>query len=308
MAPAPGTPAQRTSMTPYEWALLTALSIVWGATFLFQEIAVREVPTLTIVLFRVAIAATILLCLCAILKVRLPASRRVWVALFGLAVINNVIPFCLIVWGQTQIASGLAAILNATTPLFAVLVAHFMTAGEKITGRKLVGVIAGILGVAVMIGGDALSIGVGIAGQIAVLGAAFTYALGGIYGRRFTELGLSPLAISTGQLIASTVMLLPIALLVDCPWSLPLPSTGTVAAIVCLASLSTALAYLLYFRILATAGATNLMLVTLLIPVTAIAAGIVLLGEDLYLRHIVGLLCIAIGLAAIDGRLMKRRP
>lgn len=300
-------PAQRTAMTPYEWALLTALSVVWGATFLFQEIAVREVPTLTIVLFRVAIAATILLFLCVILRVRLPVSRRIWIALFGLAVINNVIPFCLIVWGQTQIASGLAAILNATTPLFAVLVAHFITADEKINGRKLIGVIAGVLGVSIMIGGDALSIGVGIAGQIAVLGAALAYAFGGILGRRFTDIGLSPLAISTGQLVASTVMLLPIALLADRPWTLPLPSTETIAAIVCLAALSTALAYLLYFRILATAGATNLMLVTFLIPVTAITAGIVLLGEELYLRHIIGLLCIALGLAAIDGRLFRRR-
>jgi drug/metabolite transporter (DMT)-like permease len=293
-------------MTPYEWALLTALSIVWGGTFLFQEIAVREVPTLTIVLFRVALAAAILLCICIIKRVRLPSSRRIWIALFGLAIVNNVIPFCLIVWGQTQIASGLAAILNATTPLFAVLVAHVITADEKINGRKLVGVIAGVLGVAIMIGGDALSIGVGIAGQLAVLGAAFAYALGGILGRRFTELGLSPLAISTGQLMASTVILLPIAFLADRPWTLPLPSTETIAAIVCLAALSTALAYLLYFRILATAGATNLMLVTLLIPVTAIAAGIVLLGEDLYLRHIIGLFCIALGLAAIDGRLLRR--
>lgn len=300
-------PAQRTAMTPYEWALLTALSVVWGATFLFQEIAVREVPTLTIVLFRVAIAATILLFLCVILRVRLPVSRRIWIALFGLAVINNVIPFCLIVWGQTQIASGLAAILNATTPLFAVLVANFITADEKINGRKLIGVIAGVLGVSIMIGGDALSIGVGIAGQIAVLGAALAYAFGGILGRRFTDIGLSPLAISTGQLVASTVMLLPIALLADRPWTLPLPSTETIAAIVCLAALSTALAYLLYFRILATAWATNLMLVTFLIPVTAITAGIVLLGEELYLRHIIGLLCIALGLAAIDGRLFRRR-
>lgn len=300
-------PALRTSMTSYEWALLTALSVVWGGTFLFQEIAVREVPTLTIVLFRVGIAAAILLCICGITGVRLPASRRVWAALFGLAVINNVIPFCLIVWGQTQIASGLAAILNATTPLFAVLVAHFMTADEKINGRKLAGVIAGILGVAIMIGGDALNLGIGIAGQLAVLGASLAYALGGIFGRRFTEMGLSPLAISTGQLMASTLMLLPIALLADRPWTLPLPSTETIAAIVCLAALSTALAYLLYFRILATAGATNLMLVTLLIPVTAITAGILLLGEDLYLRHIIGLFGIALGLAAIDGRLLRRR-
>ena len=301
-------PDSSLKMTPFAWLMLVTLSVVWGGTFFFQEIAVREMPTFTIVACRVAIAAALLWGVTIFVGGSLPTDRKIWAALFLLALINNVIPFSLIVWGQKEISSGLAAILNATVPLFTVLIAHFVTTDEKLTRAKFAGTIVGIVGVAVMIGEDALNgVGLAVLAQLAILGASLSYTFGGLYGRKIQAMGLTPLGISTGQLLASTVILVPVALLLDTPWALPVPSTETIAAVIALASVSTAFAYILFFRILATAGATNLMLVTFLIPVSALALGILILGEVLKVRHIVGLLCIGAGLAAIDGRLLRRR-
>jgi drug/metabolite transporter (DMT)-like permease len=235
--------------------------------------------------------------------VGIPADWRIWRSLLLLGLINNALPFCLIVWGQTHIAAGLASILNATTPLFGVVVAHYFTGDEKLTAGRLAGVVIGFAGVAVMIGADALrSIGVDVLAQLAVLLATFCYAVGTIYARRFRGLGLSPLATATGQVTASSILLLPVMLIVDQPWILPAPSMAAVAALIGVATLSTALAYIIYFRILSTAGATNLLLVTFLIPVTAIFLGILLLGEVLYPKQIAGMVMIGAGLALIDGR------
>ncbi|MBP5090799.1 DMT family transporter, partial [Pseudomonas chlororaphis] len=160
-----------------EWGQLIALSILWGGSFFFVGIAVKELPPLTIVMCRVCLAALALLALIRILGLSLPGDRRIWLAFFAMGLLNNLIPFCLIVWGQTHIASSLAAILNATTPLFAVLVAHLLTADEKLTGNKLAGVIVGFIGVALMIGMDALAgLGDNLGAQLAVLGAALSYA------------------------------------------------------------------------------------------------------------------------------------
>jgi drug/metabolite transporter (DMT)-like permease len=223
-----------------------------------------------------------------------------------MGLLNNVAPFCLIVWGQAHIASALAAILNATTPLSTVVVAHFLTDDEKMTGKRLAGVLFGLAGVAVMIGPDALKgLGGDLAAQLAVLLAAVSYAFAGVYGRRFARMGVAPLGAATGQVTASTIVLAPIALLVDRPWTLAPPSLAVWGAVVGIAALSTALAYVLYFRILATAGATNLLLVTFLIPISAILLGVLLLGERLDLRHFVGMALIGAGLAAIDGRLLN---
>lgn len=220
---------------------------------------------------------------------------------------NNLIPFSLIVWGQTQIASGLASILNATTPLFGVVVAHFFTSDERLTGGRLAGVIIGFSGVAYMIGPAALAeIGANVLGQLAILGAALFYAISGVYARRFSRVGISPLITAAAQITASTFMLIPICLVIDHPWTLPAPAIETWAAVIGLALLSTALAYILFFRILATAGATNILLVTFLIPVSAILLGATLLGERLDPRHFLGMALIFAGLSAIDGRLWRR--
>jgi drug/metabolite transporter (DMT)-like permease len=213
----------------------------------------------------------------------------------------------LIVWSQTHIASGVAAILNATTPLFGVLFAHFLTRDETMTRGRVIGVLAGILGVAIMIGGDALrSLGVDIVAQLACLGAAISYACAGIFGRRFRALKVAPVATATGQVIVSSAILVPAMLIIDHPWTLPMPGLATFGALVGVATLSTALAYVLYFRLLATAGATNLLLVTLLIPVSANMLGFLFLSEQPLLKHVWGMVLIALGLAAIDGRPWKR--
>lgn len=257
-----------------DWSLLVALSILWGGSFFFVGIAVRELPPLTIVAMRVALAALALGGLLRILGLPMPRDRRTWIAFFGMGALNNLLPFCLIVWGQTQISSGVASVLNATTPLFGVLVAHVLTRDEKMTGNRLAGVLVGFAGVAVMIGPTALAgLGNGLLPQLAVLGAALSYSFAGIFGRRFKGMGVSPLVTATGQVTASTLMLVPVALLVERPWTLPMPSAAAWGAVIGIALLSTALAYVIFFRILASAGATNLMLVTFLIPVSAILLG-----------------------------------
>lgn len=290
-------------MTRNEWVMLIALSLVWGGSFFFNAIAIRELPVFTFVVARVALAAVILL---AVLRFRgewLPRDPKVWAAFFGMGLLNNAIPFSLIVAGQTHLASGVAAILNASTPLFTVILAHVLTSDEKMSGGKLVGVVVGLLGVAAMVGGEAIqNLGAHVGAQLMCVGAAISYAFAGIYGRRFKAMGVTPMTTATGQVIASSLILLPVALLTDRPWTLPMPSLQAIAAVIGVAAISTALAYVLYFQLLSTAGATNLSLVTFLVPVSAILLGTLFLGEVLQARHIVGMALISLGLAAIDGR------
>ncbi len=284
-----------------EWVLLIVLSVLWGGSFFFTEVALVELPPFTVVFGRVGFAAMALLMLMRAFGHRIPLDWRLWRAFLVMGVLNNLIPFGLIVWGQTLMASGLAAILNATTPLFSVVLAHFLTHDEKLTVPRLLGVLFGLGGVAVMVGGDALSgLGFDVVARLAVLGAALSYAVAGIYGRRFKD--TPPLATAAGQVTATTVLLLPIMLAVDRPWNLAAPSPTTWGAIAGLALLSTAAAYIIYFRILASAGATNLLLVTLLIPVSAILLGVTILGERLEPQQVAGVALISLGLAAIDGR------
>ena len=290
-------------MTMGEWGLLFTLSILWGGSFFFNGVAVRQLPTLTIVAARVAVA-TVMLWGVVLLGQRrpIPHGWRLWRAFLVMGLLNNAIPFSLIVWGQSQITAGVASILNATTPLLTVVVAHVVTADEKITPARLMGVLLGLVGVVVVIGADALSsLGVQTVAQLACLAAALSYAFAGVFGRRFRTMGVSPLVTAAGQVTASSVTLIPVMLVVDRPWELPGPSLGTILACLGLAALSTALAYVLYFRILATAGATNLLLVTLLVPVSAILLGVVFLQETLLPNHLTGMALIGLGLATIDG-------
>lgn len=297
------TAALNRPMTPREWAFLLTLSVLWGGSFFFVGIVVTALPPLTIVGLRVTLATFALLTILKVMGVRLPTDQRIWAAFLEMGLLNNVVPFTLIVWGQVHIASGVAAILNATTPLFTVIVAHFLTTDEKMTGGRIVGVLVGLAGVIVMIGGAAShTLGVNVIAQCAVLAAALSYAFAGVFGRRFRTMGVAPLVAATGQLAASTLVLLPLLLLVDRPWTLSTLSVEAVAALAGLSLLSTAVAYVLYFRILATAGATNLLLVTFLIPVTAILLGIVALDETLQINQLIGMILIGSGLAAIDGR------
>jgi drug/metabolite transporter (DMT)-like permease len=284
-----------------EWALLVALSVLWGGSFFFAEVAVAELRPLTVVLGRVGLAAIALNAAVVASGQRMPRSWAAWRAFLVMGALNNVLPFGLIFWGQTHIASGLAAILNATTPLFALVLAHVLTRDERLSANRLAGVLVGLAGAAVMIGPGALGgLGRGVLGQLAVLGAALSYGFAGIFGRRFR--GLPPLVPAAGQVTGSTLLVLPLALAVERPWGASPPSAATWGALLGLALLSTAVAYAIYFRILAVAGATNLLLVTFLIPVSALLLGTLVLGERLGPRDLAGMALIFVGLAAIDGR------
>jgi len=294
-------------MERHEWLQLALLSVLWGGSFLFAGIQIRWLPPFTIVLLRVGLAAIILNVLVRALGPKMPTEFSAWRAFFTMGLLNNAIPFCLIVWSQGHIASGLAAILNATTPIFTVLVAHVATSDERMTGNRLIGVAIGFTGVVVLVGTDALNgLGTDLLAQLAILLAAICYAFAGVYGRRFRRLGLDPIVTATGQVTASAMVLLPIALVIDAPWTLPVPPGEVWGAAIGSAILSTVLGYVLYFRILASAGATNLLLVTFLIPVSAIIMGAAVLSEHLAARHFVGLGFIGAGLAAIDGRCFGR--
>lgn len=293
------------SMNPKEWTLLLLLALLWSGSFFLAEIMLRELDPFSVVLGRVGPAAIALLLLAVLTGQRIPLDLGSWGLFMGMGLLNNAIPFGLIFWGQQSIDSGLAAILNATTPFFAVILAHLLTRDERITPNRIVGVLCGIAGVAVLVGPSALAgIGGETLGQLAVLGAALSYALASLFGRRLRRFPVTVAA--TGMVTCSAVMALPAALILGAPFE-RLPGATTLAAMLGISLFSTAAAYMVYFRILATAGATNLMLVTLLLPVGAMALGIAFLGERFGWSDLGGLLLIMFGLAAVDGRLLARR-
>jgi len=286
-----------------EWALLVVLSLLWGSVFLLIEVALTDLGPFSLVLGRVGLGALVLLGYVYLSGARMPADGRVWAVFFVMGALNNVIPFSLIAWGQLAIDSGMAAILNATTPLFAVALAHFLTADERMTAHRLLGVLLGFCGVVLLVGPEALrGFSVQGFGQLAILGAAFSYACAGIHGRRLR--GVSPSVAAAGMLIAATVTMAPLALVVERPWTAR-PGALAVAAVVGLAVFCTALAYIIYFRILAAAGATNTLLVTFLIPPSALILGIVVLGERPNWTAFAGLALILFGLVAVDGRALR---
>ena len=295
-------------MSRADWAILLILSVLWGGSFFFIGIAIHSLPPLTLVLLRVSFASAFLWIWRLIRREPMGLSPRLALALTILAVLNNALPFMLFAWAQRTIPSGLASILNATTPIWGVIVAHLFTHDERMTRNRIAGVLLGFAGVAVMIGADLLGqIGTNVLAQLACLGSTLSYALAGVYGRRFRGLGVTPVGVATGSLTAAALVLLPLVLLFEPPWRTPPPAYEAWAALIGLAFLCTAVAYILYFKLLASAGATNSLLVTFLIPVTAILLGTFVLGEQLAPRHFAGMLLIACGLAAIDGRLLKRR-
>ena len=294
-----------TIMNRREWAMLVTLSVLWGGSFFFAEIALESLPPLTIVTLRVGLAAITLWLVVLVLKLTIPNSAPIWIAFLAMGLLNNVLPFSLIVWGQSQISSGLAAILNATAPLFGVIVAGILLRDESATLIKLTGVFVGFAGVIVMM--DLSSIATSsLLAQLAILAAALSYACASVYGRRFKATGLNPILVAAGQVTGSTLLLLPVALWVDGNDHYANVPTQVWAAIISLAVFSTAAAYILYFKLLASAGATNILLVTLLVPVSAILLGWLFLKESLQTPHIIGMAMIALGLSAIDGRLWRR--
>lgn len=300
-------------MNARTWSLLALLGMIWGGSFFFARVAVVHVPPATLVLLRVAIAA---LALHVYVAGRFDLYSTLWARrreFLVLGLINNAVPHMLIFLGQTEIGAGLASILNATTPIFTVLIANRLTEDEKLSTRKLAGCLVGLAGTAVLIGPSALAPLAGGDGPplwaviLPVLAAA-SYGAAATYGKRFRT--VAPPVTAAGQLTASTLLMLPVACMIDTPWLLPAPPLPAVLAVLALALLSTAYGYILFFRIMAEAGATNTSLVTLLVPPSAILAGMVFLGEKLTTLGIAGMALVLAGLVVLDGRLplFRRRP
>ena len=299
--------SQQPSIKALDWSLLALLSVLWGGSFFFSKLALADLPPLTVVLCRVSLAALALFVYLRATGTRIPRARPVWGAFFGMGLLNNIIPFSLLFWGQTQIASGLASILNATTPVFAILVTKALAPETDVTANRLAGVALGLGGVAVLVGGDALSDkGFPILPMLACLGATLSYGFAGFFGQRFRRMGIAPAIGAFGQLTASSLLMIPVVAVLDRPWTLAAPGMVTLGAVLALALMSTALAYVIYFRSLSAIGQLNTSMVTLMIPASAILLGSLVLGERLAMNHYAGLALIGLGLIAIDGRLWRR--
>ena len=300
------TPAVRQSMTAGDWAMVLFLGAIWGGSFFFARIAVAEIPPLTLVLFRVAIAAA---ALHVYLAARGPSFRLAlpYAASFvALALLNNIIPFSLIFAGQTELGAGIASVLNATTPFWTVIIANAATSDEKLSWNKIAGILLGIAGTAVMIGPGLLAgIGGPVWAKLALIGAALSYGFAGVFAKRFRQ--VPPAIVATSQLTASTLIMIPVVLMTSGASNLFVASPPVWLAVFALALLSTAFAYILFFSIVASAGATNASLVTLVVPVSAIVLGALFLGERLEFFEVGGMMLIGLGLVTIDGRLIKRR-
>ncbi len=296
----------RLQMTPRLWAELFLLSMLWGGSFLFGRIAASELPAFTIALCRVMIAAAALWAFVIMTRRSHAPLLAIAPSILLLGLFNNAIPFTLIFWGQQEVGAGLASVLNGLTPVWTLLLAASVSNDEKITPLKVAGIVAGFCGIALLLSESLVS---GIQGsaiaKLAVMGAGISYAIASVFAKRFR--GVDPVLIATGQLSASSLILLLPALLVDQALSLPMPSASAIGAVLGLAFLCTAFAYVLFFRILGQAGATNVSLVTFLIPPSALLLGTVFLGETLSLPEFSGMALVAVALACVDGRLFGNR-
>ncbi len=291
------------TMSALEWALLVVLSMLWGSTFLFITIAARELPPISIAAVKVTLAAGALLIAMRQAGARLPREGSTWTAFGVMGLFNDAGPFILIAFASPFVPTGLASVLIATSPLFTVVFAHFLTTDERMTARHVAGALIGFAGLAVMLGGGDFAFSpAAILGQLACLAASLAYAYASVYGRRFTALRLHPMTTAAGQLGTSALVLVPLALVLDRPWALQGLSWPAIGALLALGLLTGALAYSIFFRILATAGATNTVLVTFMSPITAILLGIVALGERLGGQQMAGMALIGVGIAVLDGR------
>jgi len=283
-------------------SMLLILGALWGGSFFFGEVALSEVPPLTITLHRVIWALPILASIVLLKGIYIPRSPKIWGAYLVMGALNNAIPFSLIIWGQTQIESGLASILNGTTAMFGAVVAGLLLRDEPLTAKKIGGASLGIAGVAVIMGPSAfMDFNPSNLAQLAILGASLSYAFAGVWAKT-TLAGQQPLMNAFGMLIGSALLMIPIVFTLDGPPNLEL-SVSVWSSLIGLAVLSTALAYVLYFAILVRAGSANLLLVTLLIPPFAIGLGVLFLGERIGSEACIGFAIIVLGFVVTDGRL-----
>lgn len=289
------------------WALIAILSILWGGAFFLIEIGLRSFPPLTLVFARLALAVPPMWLAMRLMGERLPTGTRIWALLTVVGALNCALPFALFFWGQQYLDSGYASILNATTPLWGVITAHFLTSDERATPARIGGVLVGMAGIVVMVGPEAMKgLSDNLLAQIACLVSTVFYSFAAIYGRRLSQTELTPMAVATGQTITAALLMLPLVLLIDQPWVLATPSVESALAATTLALFSTALAYTLYFRLIDRSGASNAQLVAFLMPILAVILGIMFLGESLSSGQISGAALIAIGLVILDGRLFRR--
>jgi drug/metabolite transporter (DMT)-like permease len=286
-----------------DWVMLLALSLIWGAAFIFIELSLPGFPPMTLVFVRLASAALLLLGYLRLRGRSLSGGIRLWTGYAVLGLLNLAAPFMILVWAMTYISAGLTAILNASTPLWTVMVAHMLTRDEKATAGKLAGVALGFAGVIVMIGPKAMGgLGSDVLPELGCLFAALLFAFAGVYARRFAALGVGAEEVATGQLAAASIMVLPFAILIDRPWALPMPGIEPIAGMIALATICSALAYILYFRLIESAGAVNALLITFLCPIFTILLAIPILGETVAPSQWLGIALIGAGLIAIDGR------
>ncbi len=293
-------------MSIRNWLILVVLSVLWGGSFLFIELALRDFEPLTVAFFRVTVAA-VLLCLFVLLRDhRFKVALPVWGSFFIMALFNNVIPFVCITWGQKYITGSMASILNATTPFFSIVIVAFILRTEQLTANRLIGLFLGFLGVVVLLGFDILArFDLSNIGQILVLCGSCGYAIAASYGRRFA--GMSHMIVATGMLICASITLLPIAVIIERPFSqLCNASAIPLFGLLALAVISTVLAYYLYFHLLKETGPTNVLLVTFLIPVSATILGITILREPVTTKTYVGMAIILTSILVLDGRLFGR--
>jgi drug/metabolite transporter (DMT)-like permease len=288
-----------------EWGLIALQSMLWGSSYFFIAVAQPELPAFTIAALRSLPAAAALLLIVLPLGYRLPATLAEWRLFIAFAAFNSVLPFLLIVWGQSRATGGMAAILNATAPLFGIVLAHLLTHDEKLSWTKMAGILVGIAGVAILVGYDAVAgEAADLVARLALLAAPFCYVLANIFVRR--RLGhYPPFVIAVVQMVGSMLVTFPLALAIDQPWALPAPSLQALGAIVGMGVLGSALASLCHFTVLQRAGATNASLVTLIIPLTPILLGGIFLGERLSARDMLGGLVIAAALIIIDGKVLR---
>jgi drug/metabolite transporter (DMT)-like permease len=289
------------------WGLIAILSILWGSAFFLIEVGLRSFPPITLVFIRIGFAFPPMWIALKLSGGKLPSDLKSWWLLMVVGALNCTLPFILFFWGQQYLTSGYASILNATTPLWGVLVAHFMTSDEKATPTRIMGVLVGMAGIIVLVGPDAMKgFSDNLLAQIACLVSTLFYSFAAVYGRRLSQAKMTPAVIATGQTGMAALLLLPVMLLVDQPWNVALPRLDATLAGATLALLSTALAYGLYFRLIARAGASNAQLVAFIMPVLAIILGIAFLGESLSNGQIAGAALIGLGLIILDGRALNK--
>lgn len=294
-------------MTLREWGLLSAIGLVWGGAFFFVAVALQGLQPLSIGAVRMTVAGLLLTSILYAIGGRLPLHRQALAWYFVMALINSLMPLFLLAWAQKSITGGHNAILNATGPFMTLFVAHFLTQEEKLDWRRVLGTLIGLTGVVVMIGLDAIKgVSLTVIAQFASLTATLCFAFGTVFGRRFRTLGVPPLAATAGTLSASACLFIPMAIVFEQPWAGPIPGVTPLAAAIGAGVISTALGHYLFFRLLSSAGANNVALVSLLTPVSAMALGVFILGEHVEWRHLAGMATIAAGLLFVDGRLLKR--